>query len=357
MKKQFKKLLKHQNKNYSLIDTLIGSGRLPDFVIRLGIKFLNKRRLQEHYSLSSEIRHEKLKEFMLQLKTGPISVNTKTTNAQHYELPTEFFKIVLGPKLKYSCSYFNSKKDTLAEADENMLNIYLQRAKIKNSDEILELGCGWGSLTVYMATQFPKSKITAISNSSVQKKYIDQLLKKRKIKNVNVITSDFNDFSTQKKFDKVVSIEMFEHIRNYEKAFQKVHSFLKKGGQCFIHIFAHREIAYPFEVKDDSDWMSKYFFTGGTMPSNHLFTYFCHPLKINDHWVVNGKQYTYTADKWLENMDANKERVLKIFQDVYEDEYKIWYQYWRIFFMSVAELFGYKNGNEWVINHYLFEKV
>ncbi len=350
------KKTEHQNKNYSLLDSIIGSSALPDFMLKWGIRYLVKQRIKTSYHPDPEIRQEKFKQFIDDLKKQPIAVNTRTVNAQHYELPPEFFEVVLGHHLKYSCAYFKSKKDSLDDAELNMLDKYIQRAQIKNNDKILELGCGWGSLTLHIARKFPNSKITAISNSRLQKNFINQKLKSEKIKNVSILTKDINHFDTSKKFDKIISIEMFEHARNYEKLFQKVRKFLKKGGLVFIHIFAHKEMAYPFNAKDDSDWMSKYFFTGGVMPSSHLFTYFIHPLKIKNHWVINGKQYYHTSCKWLENIDKNKEKIMQIFKSIYGKEYKLWYQYWRIFFMAVAELFGYKKGSEWVINHYLFEK-
>ena len=354
---QSNKPARYQNKNYNLFDTIIGSGLLPDFLIRFGVRYLIKQRLEISYKTDPEARQKELKKIIDDLKKQPIAIGTKLANVQHYELPVEFFESVLGQRLKYSCSYFNSKKDSLDKAELNMLDQYIERSKIKNGDEILELGCGWGSLTLHLARNFPKCKITAISNSKLQKDFIDQKLKDENIPNVNILTKDINRFDITKKFDKIISIEMFEHVRNYERLFKKVYKFLKKGGFIFIHIFAHKEIAYPFEVKSNSDWISKYFFTGGIMPSSYLFTYFIHPLKIKNHWLVNGKQYYYTSYKWLENMDNNKHKILEIFKTVYDKDHKLWYQYWRIFFIAVAELFGYQKGNQWVINHYLFEKV
>ena len=354
---KLKKLLKYQNTNYSLVDIMIGSGLVPDFLTRLGIKYLIKQRLKESYYIDPKLRHENLKKFITSLKSQPIAVHSNTANAQHYELPPRFFEIVLGKRLKYSCCYFKSKKDSLDAAELNMLNEYVKRSQIKDRDEILELGVGWGSLTLHLAKKFPNCKITGLSNSKAQKDFIEEKMMKENIKNVKIITKDINHFDTSKKFDKIVSIEMFEHMRNYEKLFNKVYKLLKKGGIIFIHIFSHKEVAYPFEVKNDLDWMSKYFFTGGTMPSSYLFTYFIHPLKPKDHWIMNGKHYYHTSYKWLKNMDSNKKEITQIFKDIYGKDHKLWCQYWRIFFIAVAELFGYQKGNQWLINHYLFEKI
>ena len=352
-----KRKLKNKAKSYDFFDAILGSGFLPNLLIKLGVKYLIRKRLKRSYSVDPEIRQERLKEFISTLEEQPIAVNTKEVNSQHYELPARFFEIVLGRHLKYSCSYFKSRKDSLDDAESNMLDLYVQRAQINDGDRILELGCGWGSLTLHLARNFPRCEIIALSNSRVQKDFIRQKMKTENINSVEIITKDINDFNIDKKFDKIIAIEMFEHIRNYKKLFKKIYSFLNKDGLLFVHIFAHKEIAYPFEVKERSDWISKYFFTGGTMPSSYLFSYFMHPFKIKDHWMVNGKQYYYTSYKWLENMEKHRSEIIDLFKMIYPQEHKLWYQYWRIFFIAVAELFGYDNGDQWLINHYLFEKV
>ena len=225
------------------------------------------------------------------------------------------------------------------------------------SASVLELGCGWGSLTLWMAKQYPKSKVTAVSNSSSQRLYILEQAKKRKLKNISVLTEDMNTFNPKDKYDRVVSVEMIEHMRNHKKLFQKIASWLTPDGLFFMHIFVHKTQPYLFEVQDEDDWMSQYFFSGGMMPSEDLPLFFQEDLKIIDQWSWSGKQYEKTANAWLANIDSNKEKVMKTLEKIYgKNNSKKWFQRWRIFFMSCAELWGYKNGNEWKVVHYLFKK-
>jgi len=238
-----------------------------------------------------------------------------------------------------------------------MLDLTCRRAKLGAGQEILELGCGWGSLSLFMAAKYPASNITAISNSATQKAYIDSQIKARGIRNLEIITCDINQFEIDKKFDRVVSVEMFEHMRNYETLLNKISGFLKDDGKLFIHIFTHKSLAYKFEVKDESDWMSKYFFTGGIMPSNHLLLYFAKNFIIDDHHFVNGNHYSKTAEAWLSRMDNNKSEVLSIFEKTYgKTEALKWFVYWRLFFLACSELWRFNNGKEWMVNHYLFTK-
>jgi cyclopropane-fatty-acyl-phospholipid synthase len=238
-----------------------------------------------------------------------------------------------------------------------MLDLTCERAQLQDDQRILDLGCGWGSLSLFMAQRYPKSNITGVSNSRTQKEYIDSEARQRKIKNLTVLTADMNTLRTPKKFDRIVSVEMFEHMRNYQLLLEKVSSFLAAHGKLFIHIFTHREFAYFFEVKDDSDWMSKYFFTGGIMPSDHLLFYFDDHVRVSNHWHVSGTHYRKTAEAWLRNMDRYKERILPLFERTYGEKNAVqWWVYWRVFFMACAELWGYKNGSEWIVSHYLFEK-
>ena len=231
-----------------------------------------------------------------------------------------------------------------------------ERAELRDGMDILELGCGWGSLTLSMAERFKKAKITAVSNSSLQRRFIEQKLKDRGLNNVKVITKDMNKFTIDKKFDRIVSVEMFEHMKNYEKLFHKLAGFLKKNGKLFIHIFTHKDFAYDFETSDETDWMGRYFFSGGRMPSNHLMHYMCAPLKVEKHWVVSGTHYHKTAEAWLDKMDANMPQIKPIFEKEYGADYSKWIQYWRVFFMAVSELFKTREGKEWMVNHYLFSK-
>ncbi|MFH0736416.1 MAG: cyclopropane-fatty-acyl-phospholipid synthase family protein [bacterium] len=339
------------------LDNILTKNLFPDFVLRFGIRRLLTERLKNEKKENIEEQQASLMNLISQLRKSPIAVNTPEANEQHYEVPTEFFKTVLGKNLKYSSGYWKNNSTSLDQAETDMLELTCQRANLKNNEEILELGCGWGSLTLYMAKKFPQSKITAVSNSKTQKIYIDNEALKRNLNNINIITVDINQFKSETKFDRIVSVEMFEHMRNYSELFRKVKDLLKPEGELFIHIFTHKEYSYLFEVQSETDWMAKYFFTGGIMPSNHLMFYFTDGFKTLNHWIVAGTHYEKTANAWLKNMDNNKEMILSLFEKTYGRENTTkWWVYWRVFFMSCAELWGYKNGEEWFVSHYLFKR-
>ena len=340
-----------------IINKVLERNILPDPLIRFGIRNLLKKRIEQERSGDLEDRKKDFMKLVEELKNSPIAMETTAANKQHYEVPTEFFKLVLGKKMKYSSAYWNNDTDSLNEAEENMLQLTCERAQIINGADILEFGCGWGSLSLYMAEKFPDSKITAVSNSKTQKIYIDNIAAEKGFKNIKVITADVNYFDTDDKYDRVVSVEMFEHMRNYEMLMKKISNFLRPEGKLFVHIFTHKDLTYLFEVKDDTDWMAKYFFTAGIMPSDDLLLYFQVDFKIEEHWRVNGINYQKTAEAWLRNMDLNKTLIMQIFKQTYsEEEYRKWWVYWRVFFMSCAELWGYRNGEEWFVSHYLFRK-
>jgi len=336
---------------------LLEKDLLPDFIIRYGIKRLLAQRLRDEDKGNPEAQQEHFMELVEELKNTPIAINTADANAQHYELPADFFQLVLGKHLKYSSGYWKVGVNSIDTSEKDMLEITCGRAELKDGQNILELGCGWGSLSLFMAEKYPNSKITSVSNSHSQKIFIAGQAQKRNIKNLTIITADMNVFQISEKFDRVVSVEMFEHMRNYELLMNKVANFLNPGGKLFVHIFTHKDYTYKFEVQDESDWMSKYFFTGGIMPSDHLLLYFQKELKIEQHWRVSGVHYEKTSNAWLKNTDSNKTKILGIMERVYgkKDALK-WWSYWRIFFMSCAELWGYKGGKEWMVSHYLFQK-
>ncbi len=331
--------------------------KLPDFLIRAGIRRLLKQRLADETKPTQEEQQAHLMQIIGELKSAPIAIETGSANEQHYEVPTAFFKYVMGRHMKYSGCYWDETTKSLDEAEKNALEKTCSHAELKNGMEILELGCGWGSLTMFMAEKFPEATITAVSNSKTQKEYIDAECSARGIKNAEIITADMNVFTTDKKFDRVVSVEMFEHMRNYEKLLHKINWFLKDDGKLFVHIFTHKEFTYYFDVLNDSDWMSKYFFTGGIMPSDDLLFYFNEDFVVEHHRHWDGTHYQKTAEAWLENMDAHKKEILPVLSATYGNEQKIkWWVYWRVFFMACAELWGYKNGREWFVSHYLFKK-
>ena len=340
-----------------LLIKLAEKGILPDFFIRLGISKLCRQRLTDANDLSLKAREEKHQKWIDILMESPIALVPEKANEQHYEVPPRLFELVLGAKLKYSSGYWPQGTSTLDDSEVQMLKLTSKRAALSDGQEVLELGCGWGSLTFHMALTYPNSKITAVSNSNDQRQFIEKKCAELKIKNIKVITADMNDFSSEKTFDRVVSIEMFEHMRNYDELLKRVSEWLKKDGKLFVHIFSHKEIAYPFEDKGEGDWMAREFFSGGQMPSHKLLTCFSSRMKIEKDWRVEGTHYEKTSLAWLNKMDENKKEVLKLFEKTYgKNEASTWFQRWRIFFMSCEVLFGFNKGSEWGVSHYLFEK-
>lgn len=286
-------------------------------------------------------------------------MNTADANEQHYQVPTEFYLNSLGPRLKYSSGYWPSATTTFLESEEAMLALTCERAGLNDGHKILELGCGWGSLTFWMAQQYPNASITAVSNSYTQRLHLEAEAHRRELYNVRVITADMNSFSPPEPgtYDRVVSVEMFEHMKNYRELMKRIAGWLKPGGKLFVHIFTHREFAYHFEGKDPSDWITRYFFSGGTMPSHDLLLYYQQDLTLERDWKVSGTHYARTSEAWLRTMDANRKVITPILEKTYgRENADKWRTYWRIFFMSCAELWGYRGGEEWLVSHYLFRK-
>lgn len=341
----------------TLLILLAEKGLLPDAIIRLGIRRLCRQRLVDASNINETLMEQEHAAWIDVLKESPIALVPEKANEQHYEVPPRLFELVLGDRLKYSSGLWPEGVSSLDESEVAMLKLTIQRAGLVDGQDVLELGCGWGSLTLYMAECFPKSKITAVSNSNDQRQFIEARCEERNLKNVEIITADMNDFETAKLFDRVISIEMFEHMRNYEKLLGRVNTWLKKEGKLFVHIFSHQKVAYPFEDNDDADWMAREFFSGGQMPSHRLLMSFPGQMKIEKDWRVSGTHYEKTSLAWLQKMDKNKAEVLELFKKTYgENDAKSWFQRWRIFFMSCEVLFGFGRGSEWGVSHYLFEK-
>ena len=339
-----------------LSQNLLEKGLIPDPAIRFGIRQLLNQKIIDERKGGPEFAQERLIKFINKLKSSPIAVNTKEANSQHYELPTDFFQLVLGKYMKYSSGYWRAGVTDFDQSEEDMLEITTERADLADGQAILELGCGWGSLSLFMAKKYPKSQIIAVSNSKTQKEYIEAQTINQGLRNLEVVTADMNQFNIHYKFDRVVSVEMFEHMRNYQKLLERVAGFLGREGRLFIHIFTHREFAYLFDETNEADWIGKYFFTGGMMPSDDLLLYFQDHFLMEHHWHVSGTHYQKTSEAWLKNMDQNRDKITPILKQTYGDEYQKWWNYWRVFFMACAELWGYKNGTEWIVSHYLFKK-
>ena len=338
-----------------MIDSLLSRDLLPDPLIRVGIRRLLRQRLREIEHPSPTIQ---VASFAEELRAMPIAVNTAESKEQHYEVPTSFYQFCLGPRLKYSSGYYETGRETLAQAEEAMLALTCARAQLADGLSILELGCGWGSLTLWMAEKYPRARITGVSHSRTQREHILAEAQRRGLANVTILTCDMNDLALHPaSYDRVVSVEMFEHMKNWPRLMASIARWLRPEGLFFAHVFTHSRFAYHFVARDETDWMSRYFFTGGMMPAHALFPRFQDDLKLTADWKVNGTHYARTAEHWRQNMDAHRAEILPLFAQTYgADQAVKWWSYWRVFYLACAELWWFRGGEEWHVSHYLFRK-
>lgn len=335
-------------------NALLSRGLIPDFLLRRGVRSQGKQRLlmMEKSNLVKEYN-----EFLKEASSGDIAIHTDDANNQHYEVDSEFFQYCLGKNLKYSSCYWNEDTSSLDEAEENMLDLYCKRAEVKDGIDILDIGCGWGSLSLFLANKYPRSNITGVSNSPSQKHFIDNEASKMNLKNLKIITSDINDFDSSKQFDRIISIEMFEHTKNSKKLLDSINGWLKPNGSFFMHVFAHKDNPYYFDRNQNNAWMAKYFFTGGMMPNHNLFRDLKSKLDYQKSWMLSGTHYEKTSNAWLDNMDLNRTKILELFKVNSNNRIaKRKFHFWRLFFIACAEIFGYANGSEWCVSHHLFKK-
>ena len=333
----------------------VEQGLVPDHAVRFGIRRLLQQRLTELRAGDPEATAALAQQFLAAMRTSPVAVLPEKANEQHYELPAAFFAQVLGPHRKYSSCWWPEGVNTLAQAEAAALQATCERAQLVDGQDVLELGCGWGSLSLWMARRYPKSRITAVSNSRSQRAFIEERARGEGLHNLEVVTCDFNDFATSERFDRVVSVEMFEHLRNWPVAFERVARWLRPGGRFFLHVFAHRDAPYLFEDRDASDWMTRHFFAGGIMPSDDLPLACQDHLRVVDRWRWSGVHYQRTAAAWLANMDAQREQLMPLLVETYGSEHaQLWWNRWRLFFLSVEELFGWNGGRQWWVSHTLF---
>ncbi len=321
---------------------------LPDWMTLAGVEFLVGRTNRKLAATEPNIEDV----FVRDMKRFPIAIHTQEANEQHYEVPSAFFEQVLGPQRKYSCCYYRQFDNTLAQAEMYALEETTAHADLRDGQHILELGCGWGSLSLYMAERLPAARIVSVSNSASQRRFIEQQAERLGLTNLRVITANMVDFQTAEKFDRIVSVEMFEHMANWHALLKRSRLWLKPDGKLFLHVFSHNDRSYRFDHNDKADWIAQHFFTGGIMPSHDLIHRFNDLYRVEDEWRWSGKHYERTALHWLENFDRNEEAISEILAATYGTDANLWRRRWRLFFLATAGLFGHNDGATWGVSHY-----
>ncbi|TDK27536.1 class I SAM-dependent methyltransferase [Luteimonas aestuarii] len=316
------------------------------------------QRLREEQGGGLEAQSARYAALIDELRRSPVALHVDAANRQHYEVPPAFFRLCLGRRLKYSSAYYPTGNESLDAAEEAMLALYGERAQLADGQDILELGCGWGSLTLWMAERYPNARITAVSNSRGQREHIQAEAEARGLRNITIITGDVNHVELPRDaFDRCISIEMFEHMRNYGTLMSRIAASLRPGGKLFVHIFVHRTLMYPYETEGEDNWMGRHFFTGGLMPAADTLLHFQDELLLSRRWLLDGTHYRNTANDWLRNQDQNREACMAVLREAYGAQAaSLWFQRWRMFWMACAELFGYRDGQEWGVAHYLFDR-
>ena len=340
----------------TFISTMIGAAErvpLPDVVIRGVIHELCARTAAK-FAVADVVDDAA---FAQALTQRPIAEHADVANAQHYEVPAAFFAQVLGPNRKYSSCFYKEPVSTLQEAEEEALRQTVANADLADGQSILELGCGWGALSLWMARQFPHAQITAVSNSHSQRRYIEDEAAARGLTNLSVVTSDMNRFAPTQRFDRIVSVEMFEHMMNWRALLTRVRNWLAPEGRFFMHVFAHRAGAYLFDRSDRNDWIAQHFFSGGVMPSHGLIRQYADLFAVEKEWRWSGSHYQRTAQAWLTNFDAHRDRIEQVLLPVYGGETHLWMRRWRWFFLATSGLFGFDDGSEWGVSHYRMRAV
>ena len=341
-----------------LENRVLASGALPDWLLRRVIRSRVKGLVKRFDRLSEQEQAEREAAVVAGFESGPITVNADDANRQHYDLPPAFFEAVLGPRLKYSCCYWPEGVTSLAQAEEAMLELTAERAGLGDGQDILDLGCGWGSLALWAAERYPRSRVVAMSNSNIQRSFIEKLRAQRGLDNLDVVTAEVGGFEPREHFDRVVSVEMFEHVRNHRALLDQVAGWLKPEGRLFVHVFCHRRHLYAFEPAGDGGWMAGHFFSGGVMPSWDHLTRYQDSLSLVNRWEVDGRHYCRTLRAWLDNLDRGRGRVMPLLEATYGHERAgLWFAYWRVFFITCEETFALDSGRAYFVGHYLFSNT